>query len=57
MMCHDFPGFTSNGEFNSLRCTGNIRPLTVLQLKANCRSKYASMGKKALVAMLTPNRE
>ena len=55
IMCHYFSGFTSNGEFNSLRCTGNTRPLTVLQLKANCRSKYAALGKKALVAMLTPN--
>ena len=48
------PGFTSNGEFNSLRCTGNTRPLTVLQLKANCRAKYGAMGKQQMQAMLSP---
>ena len=51
------PGFTSNGEFNSLRCTGNTRPLTILQLKANCRAKYGAMGKQKMRAMLSPKRK
>ena len=33
-------GFTSDGEFNSLRWKGNTRTLTVLQVKTEARAKY-----------------
>ena len=49
-------GFTSNGEFNSLRCKGNTRPLSVLQLKADVRAKYATMKQQTMRAMLSPKR-
>jgi len=47
-------GFTSNGEYNTLRCKGNTRPLSVLQLKANSRAKYGAMGVQKMMAMLSP---
>ena len=47
-------GFTSNGEFNSLRCRGITRPLSVLQIKANVRGKYGGMRQGKMKAMLSP---
>lgn len=47
-------GFTSNGEFNSLRWKGNTRPLTVLQVRSEARSKYKNKGFRTLSDMLTP---
>ena len=47
-------GFTTNGEFNSLRWKGNKRPLTVLQVKTEARKAYKSKGLKTLMNMLTP---
>ena len=47
-------GFTSNGEFNSLRWKGNTRPLTVLQVRSEARSKYQNKGVRTLLDMLTP---
>ena len=36
-------GFTTDGKFNSLRCSGYTWPLSVLQLRANSRAKYGAM--------------
>lgn len=47
-------GFTTNGEFNSLRWKDNTRPLTVLQVKSEVRSRYQHKGFKTLMEMLTP---
>lgn len=47
-------GFTTNGEFNSLRWKGNSRPLTVLQIKSEVRSIYQRKGLQSLLAMITP---
>ena len=47
-------GFTTNGEWNSLRAQGNTRPLSVVQLRSIARSKYSHMGYKKMCGMLTP---
>lgn len=47
-------GFVSNGEYNSLRSNGYSRPLSVLKLKSDARTKYSKMGPKKLLDMLTP---
>lgn len=47
-------GFVSNGEFNSMRVKGYTRPLSVLQIKADCRKKYSKMAKRSMLEMLTP---
>lgn len=47
-------GFTTNGEFNSLRWKGNKHPLTVLQVRTEARSKYQRKGLSTLLNMLTP---
>ena len=47
-------GFTSNGEFNSLRSRGYTRPLSMLQIRSDVRRKYARLGKKKMFDMLTP---
>lgn len=47
-------GFTTNGEFNSLRWKGNQRPLTVLDVKRKARSKYKNKGFRTLIKMLSP---
>ena len=47
-------GFTTNGEFNSLRWKGNTRPLTILQVRTEARLKYQNKGLKTLMDMVTP---
>ena len=47
-------GFVSNGEFNSMRVKGYTRPLSVIQIKANSRKKYAQMARSTMLDMLTP---
>ena len=44
----------TNGEFNGLRMRGNSRPLHVLQVRSDARSKIARTSVKSLLAMLTP---
>ena len=39
-----YVGQCTNGEWNSLRCKGNTRPLSVLQIRADSRRKYANMS-------------
>lgn len=47
-------GFTTDGEFNTLRWKGNTRPLTVLQLKREACAKYQNKGEKTLLHMIMP---
>ena len=44
----------TNGEFNSLRMRGNTRPLHILQIKSEARSKVSKISVKCLLAFLTP---
>lgn len=46
-------GFVTNGEWNSLRTKGNTRPLSVHEIRAGVRKKYAKLGLKKLQGMLT----
>ena len=50
-------GFCSNGEYNSLRNQGYTRPLSILRIRSDVRSKYAKMSKQVMTAMLTPEGE
>lgn len=47
-------GECTNGEWNTLWCRGNTRPLSILQIRADVRSKYTKMPKSTMMAMLTP---
>jgi len=47
-------GFTSDGEWNSLRTKGNTRPLSVFQILSNARRKYAQKKQQTMIEMLTP---
>ena len=47
-------GFTSNGEYNAMRNRGYTRPLSVLQIRSDIRSKYARLSKRTMQRMLTP---
>ena len=53
-LCFFFIGLVTNGEFNTFRTKGNTRPVSVFAIKSAARSKYSSMGKKKMLAMLTP---
>ena len=45
-------GFTTHGEWNTLRSKGNYQPLSVLQICSNVRAKYVKVTK--LIGMLIP---
>ena len=47
-------GFTSDGEWNTLRSKGRTRPLSILQVRSDARAKYARMKEKKLMGMLSP---
>ena len=47
-------GFTTNGEWNSLRSKGNNRPLSIFEVRSKARKRYAKLSEKTMVAMLTP---
>ena len=49
-----FLGFVTDGEWNSLCTKGNTRPLSVLQIRADVRTKYSHMRLKKITGMLTP---
>ena len=49
-------GFTTDGEWNSLRTKGNTRPLSVFQIRANVRAKYSHISLKKLLRMITFSR-
>ena len=50
-------GFVSDGEFNYMRSKGYTRPLSVLQIRTNVRTKYKKIHQRTLLAMLTPKRK
>lgn len=47
-------GFSSDGEFNSLRTMGSKRPISVIQLMMNARAKARSMSVKAIEKCVRP---
>ena len=47
-------GFVANGEYNAMRAKGYTRPLSVLKVKAQVRTKYGKIGKRKLLEMITP---
>lgn len=47
-------GFTTDGEWNSLRVKGNTRPLSVFQVRSDARAKYAQMKLQKLIGMISP---
>ena len=60
VMCQNFvyfTGFCSNGEYNTMRSQGYTRPLSVLKIRGDVRSKYARMSKQRMLGMLTPKCE
>ena len=54
---HVHVGFSTNGEFNTLRVKGHTRPVSVLEIRRLSRAKYARKGYKMLMGMLTPQSE
>ena len=50
-------GFTSNGEWNSLRSKGNSRPLSIFEVRSLARRKYSHLSTKRMIGMLTPKCE
>lgn len=54
---HVIIGFTTNGEWNSLRSKGNTRPLSVFEVRSCARKKYSHASIKNMLGMLTPIRE
>ncbi|XP_065911420.1 uncharacterized protein [Dysidea avara] len=47
-------GFTTDGEWNSLRMKGNTRPLSVLQIRSDVRRQYGHMKLQKMIEMITP---
>ena len=45
-------GLVTNGEWNSLRTTGNNRPLSVFQIRSSVRLKYSKLKEAKLMKML-----
>ena len=46
-------GLVTDGEFNSLRSKGSTRPLSIVQIRSECRKKYARMSESKMRGMLT----
>ena len=53
-MYHFVAGLVTDGEFNSLRSRGQCRPVNILQIRANVRTKMSKIGIEKLRNMLTP---
>jgi hypothetical protein len=49
-----FLGFSTDGEFNSLRTMGSNRPISVIQLLMNAKAKARSMSVKVIEKCLQP---
>ena len=49
-------GFTTDEEWNSLRCKGNIRPTSVFQIHADTRAKFGRIGINKMIKMITLTR-
>ncbi len=47
-------GCATNGEWNTLRSKGYMRPISVLEIRAQIRRKYSKLGLRKLNGMLTP---
>ena len=43
----------TDGEFNSLCSKGSTRPLSIVQIRSECRKKYARMSESKMRGMLT----
>lgn len=50
---YKFVGLVTDGEFNSLRAKGATRPLSVLQIKTDCRKKFSKLSTSTMQAMIT----
>ncbi|CAH3133762.1 unnamed protein product [Porites lobata] len=50
-------GFVTDGEFNSLRTKGSQRPVSVIQLMADAKSKAKSIPASRIARYLTPNQK
>ena len=46
-------GFTTDGEWNSLHTKGNTRPLSIFQIRADARSKFACTDITKMTNMVT----
>lgn len=57
MMLCTYIGSVSNGEFNTLRARGYSRPVSILQVRADVRAKYAKIKHSVLKSMLSPLRK
>lgn len=57
MMLCTYIGPVSNGEFNTLRARGYSRPVSILQVRADVRAKYAKIKHGVLKSMLSPLRK
>lgn len=49
-----FTGFSTDGEFNSLRTKGSTRPVSVVQLKTDARSEARSTSVRQIERFLFP---
>ena len=47
-------GECTDGEWNTLRYRGNSRPLSILQIRTECRNKYRAVSKSTMMDMLSP---
>ena len=47
-------GFSTDGEWNSLRMKGNTRPLSVLEVRTRARNSCSRLSHKKMIGMLTP---
>ncbi len=50
----DYAGFVSNGEYNVFRMKGFSRTLSVLRLRSEARTMFASISKSRMEKMLCP---
>ena len=51
-ICFSIPGFTSDGEFNSLRTKGIKRALSVIELIKNSRNEARRMSPNTITCFL-----
>ena len=50
-------GFTTDGEWNLLRTKGNMRPISIFQIRADARAKYSRIGINKMIKMITLTRK
>lgn len=53
----NFKGFTTDGEWSTLRTKGNHQPLSIFQIRSDARAKYARMKLQKMTKMITPLRK